>query len=94
MREQRLLVLPTGGHSPAQSDSVGALVKVEVSQFQIARLGNLQINLRTGYNRYWKARSFHYRSFIRTHKAICRGLGKGFSAAIRSENPAASVPAR
>src|ERR1700733_7804285 len=60
MRELLSLVLPTAGRRPAQSDSAGALVKVEGSQFQIARLGNLQINLRAGYDRYWNPPPFHH----------------------------------
>ena len=45
--------LPVAGSYP-RSPIRGALVQIKLRQFQIARLGNLQINLRTGYDGYRK----------------------------------------
>ena len=54
-----------------------ALAQVELGQLQVARLCNLQINLRTVNHGYRISRALHNGSFIGTYKAIRGGLGKG-----------------
>src|SRR5215472_4708482 len=51
--------------------SVRSLAEVELCQLQIARLCNLQINLRTVNYGHWKSSAFDNRGLIGAHKAVC-----------------------
>ena len=53
-----------------------ALAQIELCQLQIARLGNLQINLRAGHNGDRQPGPLHHGGFIGSHKAVRRRLSK------------------
>src|SRR5580658_4924482 len=57
--------------------SAGPLAEVELSQLQVARLGNLQINLRTVHHGYRMAGPLDDRGLVGAHKAVRGGLGEG-----------------
>jgi hypothetical protein len=58
--------------------SLTALVQVELRQFQIAGLRDLQINRRTVNHGDGKSGTLDHRGLIRSHKSIRRGVGHGF----------------
>src|SRR5450631_2088774 len=60
-----------------EPDSAGALTQVKLGQLQVARLGNLQINLRTVYYGYRISGALQNRGFVRAHKPVRGSLGKG-----------------
>jgi len=53
------------------------LVQVELRQLQVARLCNLQINLRTVHYGHRKSRPLHNGGLIRANKTVCRGILHG-----------------
>src|ERR1017187_8033832 len=57
-------------------DSAGALTQVELGQLQVARLGNLQINLRTVHYGYWMSGALDTRGLVGADEAVRGGFGK------------------
>ncbi len=62
-----------------RTGSAGALAQIKLRQFQIARLCDLQINLRARYDRHRLAGALHKRRLVGPHKAVRRGFGEGVS---------------
>jgi hypothetical protein len=56
---------------------VSIAAQVELGQLQVARLRNLQINLRTVHHGYGNSGALQKRSLVGAHKAVGIGLGKG-----------------
>jgi len=59
--------------------SAGAPAKVELGQLQVARLGNLQINLRAVHDGDRMAGAFDDGSFVGAHKAVRVASAKALS---------------